>query len=173
MSPLTPPAQSKIFTLDQLVKLREKWKKKGKQVVFTNGCFDILHAGHIQYLEAAARMGDRLIVAVNEDDSVRRLKGPSRPINVLNSRMYLLASLQCVDAVCSFPDDTPLEVIKELRPDVLVKGGDYKSHEIIGAEEVNSWGGQVEVIPFVEGYSTTKLESRILELYKSKKQEDR
>ncbi len=173
MSPLTPRAQSKIYTLEQLVKLREKWRKKGQEVVFTNGCFDILHAGHIQYLEAAARMGDRLVIAVNEDDSVRRLKGPSRPINVLDSRMYLLASLRCVDAVCSFPGDTPLEVIKELQPDVLAKGGDYKPDEIVGAKEVISWGGKVEVIPFVEGYSTTKLESRILELFKNKNQKDR
>lgn len=168
MSPLTPPAQSKIFDLPRLAKLRASWKKKDQKVVFTNGCFDILHAGHIKYLEAAAQKGDRLVIAVNDDDSVRKLKGSSRPINVLNSRMYLLASLRCVDAVFPFHEDTPLDVINELKPDVLVKGGDYKVDEIAGASEVLSWGGKVEVIPFVEGFSTTKLESKILDLYKQK-----
>jgi len=169
MPPLTQPAQSKIHELEKLVRLCNSWKKKGQKIVFTNGCFDILHAGHIQYLEAAAQKGDRLIVAVNDDDSVKKLKGESRPINVLNSRLYLLASLQCVDAVCSFSEDTPITVIEAIRPDVLVKGGDYKADEIVGAKEVVSWGGEVEIIPFVEGYSTTKLESKILALYKSKK----
>ena len=102
MSPLIPPAQSKIYTTAKLDKLRETWRKKGKTVVFTNGCFDILHAGHIKYLEAAAQSGDYLVVAVNADDSVKRLKGEDRPINTLESRMYLVASLSCVDAVCSF-----------------------------------------------------------------------
>ena len=109
MSPLTPPAQSKIFEEDQLIRKVDAWKKREEKIVFTNGCFDILHAGHIKYLEAAAAKGDRLIVAVNSDDSVQKLKGPDRPINVLQSRMYLLASLQCVDAVCSFSNETPIE----------------------------------------------------------------
>lgn len=169
MPPLTQPALSKIHELDKLVRLSNSWKKKGDKIVFTNGCFDILHAGHIQYLEAAAQKGDRLIIAVNDDDSVKKLKGESRPINVLSSRLYLLASLQCVNAVCSFSEDTPIEVIKALKPDVLVKGGDYRADDIVGAKEVASWGGKVEIIPFVEGYSTTKLESKILSLYKSKK----
>jgi len=172
MSPLTPPALSKIHELEDLVRLSNSWKEKGQEIVFTNGCFDILHAGHIRYLEAAAQKGDRLIVAVNDDPSVKKLKGDSRPINVLNSRLYLLASLQCVDAVCSFSEDTPIKVIEQLRPDVLVKGGDYKADEIVGAKEVESWGGKVEIVPFVEGYSTTKLESRILDLYKSKKDKE-
>ncbi len=169
MSPLTPPAQSKIHEHDKLVSLSNSWKRKGEKIVFTNGCFDILHAGHIQYLEAAAQKGDRLIVAVNDDQSVKKLKGESRPINVLHSRLYLLASLQCVDAVCSFSEDTPIKIIKALKPDVLVKGGDYKPEDIVGAKEVIQGGGKVEVIPFVEGYSTTKLESKILALYKNKK----
>ena len=169
MSPLTPPAQSKIFDADQLARKVDSWKKKGEKVVFTNGCFDILHAGHIKYLESAAQKGDRLVVAVNSDDSVKKLKGPNRPINVLNSRLYILASLQCVDAVCSFADDTPIEVIELLKPDVLVKGGDYKIEDIVGAKEVMSWGGIVEVIPFVEGYSTTKIESKILDRFRNKK----
>ena len=169
MSPLIPPAQSKIYTTAKLDKLRETWRKKGKTVVFTNGCFDILHAGHIKYLEAAAQKGDYLVVAVNDDESVTRLKGEDRPINTLESRMYLVASLSCVDAVCSFESDTPLELINKLQPDVLVKGGDYKPEDIVGAKEVLASGGKVEVIPFVEGYSTTKIESRILDLYKKKK----
>ena len=166
MSPLTPPAQSKIYEADQLVKKVDSWKKKGQRIIFTNGCFDILHAGHIKYLEAAAHKGDRLIVAVNSDKSVTKLKGPDRPINVLASRLYLVASLQCVDAVCAFSEDTPINMIEMLKPDVLVKGGDYKFEDIVGAKEVLSYGGQVEVIPFVEGYSTTKIESKILDRFR-------
>lgn len=169
MSPLTPPAQSKIFETDQLVEQIDSWKKKGQKIVFTNGCFDILHAGHIKYLESAAQKGDRLIVAVNSDESVNKLKGPDRPINVLQSRMYLLASLQCVDAVCAFTDETPIHVIETIKPDILVKGGDYNIEDIVGAKEVISWGGSVEVIPFVEGYSTTKIERRILDRFRKKK----
>lgn len=163
MSPLTPPAQSKIYEADQLAKKVDSWKKKGEKIVFTNGCFDILHAGHIKYLEAAAQKGDRLIVAVNSDESVTKLKGPDRPINVLASRLYIVASLQSVDAVCAFSEDTPINVIKKLKPDVLAKGGDYKIDDIVGAKEVTSYGGKVEVIPYVEGYSTTKIESKILD----------
>lgn len=163
MSPLTPPAQSKIYEADQLAKKVDSWKKKGEKIVFTNGCFDILHAGHIKYLEAAAQKGDRLIVAVNSDESVTKLKGPDRPINVLASRLYIVASLQSVDAVCAFSEDTPINVIKMLKPDVLAKGGDYKIDDIVGAKEVTSYGGKVEVIPYVEGYSTTKIESKILD----------
>ena len=169
MSPLTPPAQSKIHDTGGMKRLVESWKKNGQKVVFTNGCFDILHAGHIKYLEAAAEKGDRLIVAVNSDESVTQLKGPTRPINVLNSRMYLLASLQCVDAVCSFDEETPIDIIRTLKPDVLVKGGDYQINDIVGAEDVLANGGVVEVIPFVEGYSTTKIESRILDRLRNKK----
>lgn len=169
MSPSTPPAQSKIHDTAGMKSLVESWKRDGQKIVFTNGCFDILHAGHIQYLEAAAEKGDRLIVAVNSDESVSQLKGPTRPINVLNSRMYLLASLQCVDAVCSFDKETPIEMIRTLRPDVLVKGGDYHINDIVGAEDVIANGGIVEVIPFVEGFSTTKIESRILERLRTKK----
>ncbi len=172
MSPLTPPAQSKIYSLEDLTKLRSTWKKRGHSVVFTNGCFDFLHAGHIKYLEEASRLGERLVIGVNTDESVQKLKGSTRPINILNSRLYLLASLRCVDAVFPFSEDTPLEAIMALQPDVLVKGGDYKPEKIVGATEVKSWGGVVRVIPFVEGFSTTKLESRILELYKQKNKEE-
>ena len=171
MSLITRPTQDKIFDLEGMRSLRESWRKQGDKIVFTNGVFDILHAGHIRYLEAAAQLGDRLIIAVNSDDIVRKLKGESRPINVLSSRLYLLASLSCVDAVFPFFEETPIEVIKELKPDVLVKGGDYTPENIVGAKEVLSWGGRVEVIPFVEGFSTTRLESKILELHKKNKKE--
>lgn len=169
MSPSTPPAQSKIYDLPALQDKVIEWKRKGFRIVLTNGCFDILHAGHIQYLEAAAQKGDRLIVMVNSDDSVRRLKGPDRPINILNSRLYLVASLQCVDAVCSFNEDTPLDVITRIQPDVLVKGGDYQKEEIVGAKEVIQNGGTVEIIPFIEGFSTTKIEQKILDRLRNKK----
>jgi len=169
MSRITLPSENKIFDLDRILDLTETWHKQGHKVVFTNGCFDILHAGHIRYLEAAARFGEHLIIAVNSDDSVRKLKGESRPINVLASRLYLLASLSCVDAVFPFMEETPLEVINQLKPDVLVKGGDYVPDAIVGAREVKSWGGRVEVIPYVDGFSTTKLESKILDLHKKNK----
>jgi len=171
MSPHRIPAQQKIFELDSLVRQLQRWHDAGEEIVFTNGCFDILHAGHIAYLEEAAKLGDRLIIGVNDDDSTRRLKGETRPINVLSSRLYILGSLSSVDAVVPFSEDTPLDLIKKLHPDVLVKGGDYKPENIVGAEEVKSWGGEVKVIPFLEGFSTTKLESKILSLHKSKEKE--
>ena len=171
MSPHRIPAQQKIFEPDSLVRQLQRWHDAGEEIVFTNGCFDILHAGHIAYLEEAAKLGDRLIIGVNDDDSVRRLKGETRPINVLSSRLYILGSLSSVDAVVPFSEDTPLNLIKQLHPDVLVKGGDYKPENIVGAEEVKSWGGEVKVIPFLEGFSTTKLESKILSLHKSKEKE--
>ena len=166
------PATSKIFDLQGLVDQIAIWRKNGDQLVFTNGCFDILHAGHIKYLEEASMLGQRMIVAVNDDESVQRLKGPTRPINILDSRLYLLASLSCIDGVVPFSEDTPLEVIKTIRPDILVKGGDYRPETIVGAEEVVSWGGKVEVIPFVDGFSTTRLENRILELHRKKLAEE-
>lgn len=166
------PATSKIFDLQELADQIAVWRRQGDLIVFTNGCFDILHAGHIKYLEAASNLGQRMIVAVNDDASVKRLKGATRPINILDSRMYLLASLSCIDGVVAFPEDTPLEVIKKLQPDILVKGGDYNPETIVGAQEVISWGGKVEVIPFVEGFSTSRLESRILELHRKKSVEE-
>ena len=168
MSQHRPPAQTKIYDPTRLATQIQDWKKQGQKVVFTNGCFDILHAGHIRYLESAATLGDKLVIAVNDDASVQRLKGETRPINVLASRLYLLASLQCVDAVVPFSEDTPLDIIKLLHPDVLVKGGDYKPENIVGAKEVVADGGKVVVVPFVEGYSTTKLELKILALHKNK-----
>ena len=171
MPPITPPAQSKIFDSVVMLDHINQWRSQGERIVFTNGCFDILHAGHIKYLESAASLGDRLVIAVNTDESVQKLKGKTRPINVLASRLYILASLSCVDGVFPFSDDTPIEVIQLLRPDVLVKGGDYTPETIVGAKEVESWGGKVAVIPFVEGYSTTRLESRILDLHRFNKEQ--
>ncbi|HZV69639.1 MAG TPA: D-glycero-beta-D-manno-heptose 1-phosphate adenylyltransferase [Saprospiraceae bacterium] len=171
MSRITLPAGSKIFDIDRMEKLCTSWRQRGEKIVFTNGCFDILHAGHIKYLESAAQLGDHLIIAVNSDESVRKLKGESRPINILSSRLYLLGSLSCVDAVFPFTEETPLEVIKIVKPDVLVKGGDYKPENMVGAKEVLSWGGFVEVIPYVDGFSTTNLESKILQLHKRYKKD--
>jgi rfaE bifunctional protein nucleotidyltransferase chain/domain len=126
-----------------------------RKVVFTNGCFDILHRGHLEYLAAARSLGAMLIVGLNSDASVARLKGPARPVNGWADRCYALSSLFCVDAVIDFDEDTPLELIKALKPDILVKGGDYEEKDIIGAEAVTSAGGTVQIIPLVNGYSTT------------------
>ncbi len=161
-------AQSKIYDQQRLAEQLSRWRKDGDRIVFTNGCFDILHAGHIRYLESAAACGDRLVIGVNDDASVRRLKGETRPINVLDSRLYLLASLSCVDAVIPFSEDTPLDLITLVHPDILAKGGDYTPDTIVGAKEVIGWGGSVEVIPFVDGFSTTRLENKILDLHRRK-----
>jgi len=134
--------------------------ERGKKIVFTNGCFDILHAGHVEYLEAAKELGDKLIVAVNTDRSVRKLKGSSRPVNTLAHRAKVLASLQCIDKVVFFDEDTPIKLIKAIRPDVLVKGGDYKLKDIVGHKEVSQSGGSVVTIPLVKGLSTSKIISK-------------
>jgi rfaE bifunctional protein nucleotidyltransferase chain/domain len=128
----------------------------------TNGCFDILHPGHVSYLQKARAMGDRLIIAVNDDDSVKRLKGPERPINTLDRRMALLSALECVDWVVPFSEDTPERLICKILPDVLVKGGDYKPEEIAGGECVSQNGGEVQIIEFIEGHSTTDIIKAIL-----------
>ena len=143
-----------------------RWVKRlqaqGGKVVFTNGCFDLLHLGHVCYLEAARSLGDALIVGVNTDASVQRLdKEPARPINPEGDRAALVAALACVDRVVLFGEDTPLELITALQPDILVKGGDYRLEEIVGREVVRARGGEVKVIPLVPGYSTTALLARI------------
>jgi len=140
----------------------EEWRLQGKRIVFTNGCFDLLHPGHIDYLQKARTLGDVLIIGLNDDDSVRRLKGPTRPINLLPDRAIMLAALKTVDIIVSFTEDTPLELIKSLKPDVLVKGGDYEPDDIVGAKEVRDNGGKVIVIPFVDGYSSSSLIERIV-----------
>jgi rfaE bifunctional protein nucleotidyltransferase chain/domain len=131
--------------------------RKGKRIVFTNGCFDILHPGHIYLLAAAKKLGDLLIVGLNSDDSVRRLKGPSRPINNEQIRDENLSAINEVDFIILFTEDTPESLIQQVKPDILVKGGDYKSEEIVGSDFVKSYGGKVMTIPILEGHSTTNL----------------
>lgn len=148
--------ENKIFTeLDSFLRLCLLWKLKDERIVFTNGCFDILHRGHISYLAAAADLGTKLIVGINSDASVKRLKGTSRPINSFEDRALALAALGFVDAVVEFKDDTPEKLIQLATPNILVKGGDYKIEDIIGANWVAQNGGETIVIPFVQGYSTT------------------
>jgi rfaE bifunctional protein nucleotidyltransferase chain/domain len=135
----------------------------GKKVVFTNGCFDILHRGHVTYLAEARKLGDLLVIGLNSDASVRRLKGPERPINNEADRRYVLSQLRSVDHVEIFTDDTPLKLIERVRPMVLVKGGDWKVNQIVGGREVLSWGGEVFSLNFVDGYSTTGIIQKILD----------
>jgi len=155
----------KIFKIDELVKFREKAKIKGRKVVFTNGCFDILHRGHVELLEKAKRLGDFLIVALNSDSSMKKIKGEKRPILDEDDRAYILTSLKCVDAVCLFDEETPAEIINKLKPDILVKGGDYKINEVVGRESVYNVGGEVVTIPLVEGKSTKGIIEKIIKSY--------
>jgi rfaE bifunctional protein nucleotidyltransferase chain/domain len=139
----------------------QNWRSKHLKIVFTNGCFDLLHIGHVLYLEEAKSLGDILIVGVNSDASVGRLKGPGRPIKDQYNRSNILAALQSVDMVIIFEDDDPLQLIESIIPDILVKGGDWKPEDIVGSEVVHAHGGQVRSLKFVEGYSTTALEQKI------------
>jgi len=138
-----------------------EWKRQGKRVVFTNGCFDLLHLGHVDYIEKARSLGDVLVVGLNTDDSIGRFKGPQRPIQDQNSRARVMASLQAVDMVVFFNEDTPLNLISHLLPQVLVKGSDYLAEDIVGAEVVKNSGGVVKTIDFVPGYSTTRIVEKI------------
>ncbi len=148
---------SKIVTDNQLQHLLAVWRFKDDVIVFTNGCFDLLHPGHISYLEKARSLGDRLIVGLNSDESVKRLKGSARPVNKQQDRARLLAALQCVDAVVVFEEDTPARLIEEVKPDILVKGGDYSVDQVVGASFVQSYGGRVEILPYVDGYSSSHI----------------
>ncbi|MBL1353522.1 MAG: D-glycero-beta-D-manno-heptose 1-phosphate adenylyltransferase [Zetaproteobacteria bacterium] len=150
-----------LWSLSKACKQRNIWKEEGLRVVFTNGCFDLLHPGHITYLQDAKNLGDVLLLGLNDDASIQRLKGPSRPLNPLQDRACMLWALKSVDMVVAFSEDTPLNLITALMPDVLVKGGDYSVETIVGAEEVMQAGGHVQVIPFLEGYSSTRLIQRI------------
>lgn len=150
-----------LYTRDQLVAARRQWRAEGRTVVFTNGCYDILHPGHIRLLETARSLGDLLILALNTDDSVRRLKGPSRPLISQDDRAALAIELEAVDAVTFFDEDTPRELIAEVLPDILVKGADW-SHFIAGREEVEAAGGQVMALPLEPGHSTTNIVEEIL-----------
>lgn len=155
------PAEKVCGSAEELLPRVEKWRREGRSIAFTNGCFDIIHSGHIMYLEQSAREGDKLVVGVNSDASVRRLKGQSRPVNRERDRLSVLAALSCVDAVVLFEEDTPVELIDKIRPDVLIKGNDYTENEVVGASMVKSWGGRVVLVPILEGRSTTGIIERI------------
>jgi len=155
-------AEEKVLPLVDLQARVSAWRSAGQSVVFTNGCFDLLHVGHITLLEDARHEGDRLVVAINTDASVAALKGPTRPIVGERERARMLAALSAVDAVVTFDEPTPIKVIEAIRPDVIVKGGDYEEDSIVGAKEVRAWGGKVKIVPTVEGFSTTKLVSKMI-----------
>ena len=156
--------EQKIWSRDEAQSKAAALKQAGKRLVFTNGCFDIMHAGHVAYLQEAAGLGDFLLVAVNSDDSIRRLeKSPARPLQNEFSRSRVMAALFFVDAVIVFDEDTPKELIADVMPDVLVKGADYKIEDIVGAKEVLANGGDVKTIAFLPGFSTSAIEKKILE----------
>jgi rfaE bifunctional protein nucleotidyltransferase chain/domain len=163
---MTPPSiySAKVKDLTQLKYTIAAWKIRSCKVVFTNGCFDILHVGHVTYLEDAKAQGDKLVVAINSDESVRKLKGEERPLNHENDRAKVLSALGFVDAVIIFSEETPLSLITELNPDVLVKGGDWPVDKIVGADHVLKSGGEVKSLPFVSGYSTSAIIEKIKSL---------
>ncbi len=154
---------SKIKTLDRLHEALESHREQGKKIVFTNGCFDLLHVGHVRLLQQARSLGDLLVLALNSDGSVRKLKGPSRPVQTQDDRAEILAALACVDYVTFFEEDTPLAVIQRLVPDILVKGGDWAVENIVGRDVVEGAGGRVVTIAYLEGASTTMLINRVQE----------
>lgn len=159
---VNPLAHPKILSLPEF--LDAAFRNPLGAIVFTNGCFDLLHVGHVHLLRRARMHGDVLVVGLNSDASVRRLKGPARPITPLEQRAYVLAGLECVDVVIAFEEDTPLELIKSVRPHVLIKGGDWPKEQIVGAAEVESWGGRVFSLDLLPGFSTTAVVERILRL---------
>jgi len=156
----------KVFGWEYLQKQLGVWRFKDKKIVFTNGCFDILHLGHIEYLAKARDLGSVLVIGLNSDDSVHRIKGPHRPLNNEHARAMILASLSFVDAVTIFEEETPYELIKLVRPDFLVKGKDYKEHEIVGSDFVKSYGGKIVTIDMVKGYSTSQLIEKARKLHR-------
>jgi D-beta-D-heptose 7-phosphate kinase/D-beta-D-heptose 1-phosphate adenosyltransferase len=158
-------SDSKIKNRDVLAAIIERERTKGRRVVFTNGCFDLLHAGHVKYLQAARKRGDLLVLGLNSDRSVRRLKGPKRPLIGEQERASILAALDCIDYVCLFDEDTPLALITAFKPHILIKGGDYTPEGVVGKEVVESYGGRVELISFVEGKSTSSIIEKVLERY--------
>jgi D-beta-D-heptose 7-phosphate kinase/D-beta-D-heptose 1-phosphate adenosyltransferase len=157
----TTSSSGKILPFDLACDQIAQWKKEGKKTGFTNGCFDLLHQGHLALLQEARSQCDRLVVAINSDDSVRRLKGPTRPVNTEMERAMMLGALSAVDLVVIFREDTPLQLIEALRPDVLLKGADYQKNQVVGAELVESYGGEVRLIPLQEGFSTTSKLAKI------------
>jgi len=160
--------KGKIKTREELQRLIHTLKKNGKRIVFTNGCFDILHVGHVRYLEQAKSLGDVLVVGINSDRSVRGLKGPRRPILPMEERGEILSGLGCTDYVTVFDEPTPFELVSLLQPDVLVKGGDWTPEQVVGREVVEGSGGRVVILPFVEGSSTTNIIDVILEKYEER-----
>ncbi len=152
---------NKIVTLSQLDNLLKHWRAVGDKVVFTNGCFDIIHRGHVSLLNQCATLGDSIVVGLNSDISVKKLKGDKRPLQMEADRAYILASLKNVDAVILFDEDTPLELIKHISPNILVKGGDYQAENIIGADWVEQHGGKVHIVPLVPAHSTTAIIDKI------------
>jgi D-glycero-beta-D-manno-heptose 1-phosphate adenylyltransferase len=157
--------KQKLHNHESLARALALWRFKGKKIVFTNGCFDVLHLGHIDYMAKAADCGDCLIVGVNSDASVHRLKGRSRPINDETARSTLIAALSFVDAVVLFDEDTPYDLIRFIQPDVLVKGSDYKPEDIVGYDIVTAKGGSVMTVELLAGYSTSLIEKRIIDLF--------
>ncbi len=155
--------KEKVLPREKLAQVLKKLREEGKRIVFTNGCFDILHPGHLKTLREAKKRGDVLVVAINSDDSVRRIKGEERPFTPEEERAEILASLEMVDFVTIFEEDTPYQIIKELRPDILVKGADWAPDKIIGRDLVESWGGEVVLVPPLPGYSTTQIIKKIRE----------
>jgi D-beta-D-heptose 7-phosphate kinase / D-beta-D-heptose 1-phosphate adenosyltransferase len=160
-----PDSDNKIKNLDTLVDVIEGEKRKGRRVAFTNGCFDLLHVGHVKYLQKARTYGDLLVLGLNSDASVRRLKGEKRPLIGQSERAHILAALDCIDYVVIFDEDTPIRLLESLRPDVLVKGGDYTPDRVVGKDLVESYGGRVELVDFVDGKSTTNIIDKILQNY--------
>lgn len=157
--------KSKIYAAGSVLPCVEQWHKEGKNIVFTNGCFDIVHRGHLDYLSKAAALGDKLIIGLNTDASVRGIKGPERPITDEYSRAWLLASLCYVDAVVLFDEPTPYELISRVQPQVLVKGADYKAEEVVGYDIVTANGGKVVTLEFLTGFSTTSIIEKIRKNY--------
>jgi D-glycero-beta-D-manno-heptose 1-phosphate adenylyltransferase len=154
-------SSDKIVGLAEAKARVKQWQQSGKKVVFTNGCFDLIHLGHVDYLEKARQLGDKLVLGLNTDDSVSRFKGPQRPLQDQNSRARVLAAMQFIDLVVFFDEDTPFLLISELVPDILVKGSDYLTENIVGADVVKKAGGVVKTIDFVPGYSTTRIVEKI------------
>lgn len=156
---------SKIVDWSTAEKLAREWKQQGLSIVFTNGCFDIIHVGHIDYLEKSRNLGDKLVLGLNTDNSIRHIKGEKRPIVEEGSRARVMAALSFVDAVVLFDEDTPLRLIEAVKPDILVKGNDYSIENIVGADFVINNGGQVKTIPLVNGYSTSNIIDKIKNIY--------
>lgn len=156
---------NKIYTREELKKIIDRHRKEGKKIVFTNGCFDILHVGHTRYLTEAKKQGNILVLGLNSDESVRSLKGKERPLIPENERADVIAALESVDYVTIFHELTPLELIEYLKPDILVKGGDWKEKDVVGRELIEKWGGRVIIIPEVKGSSTTNIIEKIMHVY--------